>query len=111
MGIFKKIQEFISFSGDKDEFGYKIAARCNRCGEIIETRIDLRNDLSVYYGDELELKVVGNQPHFYCRKTLIGKERCFRRIELELTFDQNRKILDRQIVGGEFVSESDAAES
>jgi hypothetical protein len=30
---------------------------------------------------------------------------CFQRIEVELTFDENRKLVDRQIQGGVFVDE------
>jgi hypothetical protein len=110
MGLFKKIIEYLSSPGDEDAHGYRIYARCNRCGEIIETRINLKNDLSIYYGDPVDLKTGGKQPHFFCRKILIGKERCFQQIEVKLTFDQNRNVLDRQILGGEFVTKSEISD-
>ena len=34
---------------------------------------------------------------------LVGGTGCFQRIEVELTFDKYRKLLDRQISGGEFI--------
>ena len=107
MGLFKKISSFFTFTNDKDELGYHIQVRCSRCGEIIESRIDLKNDLSTYYGDADVSITSEKEPHYFCRKTLIGKERCFQRIEVEMIFDQHRNIIDRQIVGGEFVSESE----
>ena len=33
----------------------------------------------------------------------MGEGHCFQRIEIELIFDQNRKLLDRKASGGEFV--------
>ena len=38
---------------------------------------------------------------------MIGSTRCYLPIEVEFWFDGNRKFVDSQIKGGEFVSESD----
>jgi len=71
---------------------YIFQVKCKRCGEIIEGRIDLANDLS--------LNEEGNG--YLVRKGLIGGNRCFQQIEVELTFDSSRQLTDKSIVGGTF---------
>jgi hypothetical protein len=33
----------------------------------------------------------------------MGSGRCFQQIEVELTFDANRRLLDKQVQGGTFI--------
>ena len=72
---------------------YTFHVKCKRCGEIIEGRIDLDNDLSL--NDEGDGYLV--------RKGLMGSGRCFQQIEVELNFDSNRQIIEQNIQGGTFV--------
>ncbi len=72
---------------------YTFNVKCRRCGEVIEGRIDLDNDLSL---DE-----DGNS--YIVRKGLIGANRCFQQIEVEMTFTSDRKLIEKQIQGGTFV--------
>jgi hypothetical protein len=89
MGFLKNL-----FGGARPEKRYYLfKVKCNRCGEIIEGRIDLDNDLSL--GDE------GN--NYIVRKGLIGNNRCFQRIEVELQFTSDRKLIEQQAQGGTFV--------
>jgi hypothetical protein len=104
MGIFKKLSEMFSSSGRNEGVSYWYSVKCNRCGEQIRARVDLRNDLSVFYGDEEEAGASAPQG-YYCRKVIIGENLCFQKIEVELTFDNNRKVIDRKISGGVFVDE------
>jgi hypothetical protein len=77
---------------------YWLYVQCDRCGEIIEARVDLYNHLSIQYGD-------GNQPNtYFCRKVIIGGKRCYRQIEVLMTFDMNRRLIEQQITGGKFVT-------
>jgi hypothetical protein len=77
-----------------DKHYYTFNVKCNRCGEIIEGRVDLDNDLSMT--DE------GNS--FYARKMLMGgSNRCFQRIEVELNFTSDRQITEKTVTGGTFV--------
>ena len=85
---------FSSTPAKPDKKYYAFNVKCKRCGEIIEGRIDLDNDLSL--NDE------GNG--YIVRKGLMGGNRCFQQIEAELKFDSNRQLLEQSIVGGEFVS-------
>ena len=96
MSFFKKVSSFFS-SKSGAPVGW-VTVKCNRCGEVIRSRVNLYNDLSLEY-DENE------KATYFCRKVLIGEGRCFQRIEVELTYDLNRKLLSREITGGQFVEE------
>ncbi len=80
---------------------YPIRVRCARCGEVLEARIDLHNDLSARYDDRA--RVTG----YFVRKVIQGpgRNRCFQAIEVELEFDARRQLVNRRIRGGEFVVE------
>lgn len=96
MDLLKKLTTLFAVSGPRSHW-YPLSVRCNRCGEVIQTQINLSNDLSVEYGEDE--KATG----YFCRKVLMGKQRCFQQMEVALTFDANRKLIDRKIEGGKFV--------
>ncbi len=104
MGIFKKLSGMFSTPGRNEGVSYWYSVQCNRCGEHIRARVDLRNDLSVLYGDEAAANA-GASEGYYTRKVIIGENLCFQKIEIELTFDKNRKVIDRKISGGVFLEE------
>jgi hypothetical protein len=95
MGFFKRL--FGGSKPAKKEF-YTFEVKCKRCGEIIEGRVDLDNDLSVEYESGGDI--------FYCRKVLMGdgKNLCYQQIEVGLKFDANRKVIEQRVEsGGDFV--------
>jgi hypothetical protein len=98
MSFFKKIGDLFNPPGPRraPDFATWITVKCNRCGELIRVRIDLRNDLSIDYGE-------GSGATYHCHKVLVGEQRCFQKIDVDLTFDARHKLTDRQISGGEFV--------
>ena len=75
---------------------YTFNVKCNRCGEIIEGRVDLDNDLSLDYDGDQTVYFVCNRLEVYSR--------CFQQIEVELKFNSSRQILEQQVTGGQFVS-------
>ena len=97
MGIFKKLSNMFKVSGGTARPVYWLKVRCDRCGEVIQNRVDLNNELSVEYGEEEA------ETTYLCRKVLIGEGRCFQPIEVILKFDHKRQLIDRQISGGQFV--------
>ena len=100
MGFFKKVASLLSATPtDMETLG--IYVRCDKCGEAIGTRIHLRHDLSPVYGEGEQGGV------YFVRKTLVGSKRCFQPIEVELTFDANRKVVAREITGGQFITEEE----
>jgi hypothetical protein len=74
---------------------YTFTVKCLRCGETIEGRVDLGNDLSVEYEEGGDV--------YYARKVLIGEGRCFQRVEVRFKFTPQRTLLEREITGGEFI--------
>ena len=98
MGLFEKIANYLSSSGTGDKNAYWIYVRCDLCGEDLRSRINLFNDLSVEYREN-------NDQTYICRKTLVGRTGCFQRIEVVLKFDKDRKMIQRQISGGDFIEE------
>ena len=74
---------------------YIFSVKCRRCGEIIEGRVDLNNDLSVEYEEGGDV--------YYARKILMGENKCFQRMEVELKFTSSRELLEQHITGGEFI--------
>lgn len=94
MGFLDSIKSL--FSGDNNTpktAEYWIYVRCRRCREVIKTRLDLSNNLS-------ELDEGG----YIAQKTLVGSGLCFQRIEVTLTFDDQRRLIDQSAVGGEFIT-------
>jgi len=97
MSFFKKLANLFSASNGTAQNAYWLAVRCNRCGETIEGRVNLNNDLSIDYGDN------PNKPSYFCRKVLMGDQQCFQQIEVELTFDEKKNLKERQVRGGQFI--------
>lgn len=92
MGFFKKL---FSPPGPAGTF-YQFSIKCKRCGETIRGRINVYNEP----GTELDEK---GKPYFTCRKVLIGDLHCFQQIEVVITFDEYRHVLNRKITGGDFI--------
>lgn len=76
---------------------YSFAVQCNRCGEVIRSRVNWGADLSPDYDER------GNVTTYFCRKVLVGTQRCYQPIEVTLTFDSRHQLSDKQITGGKFV--------
>lgn len=77
---------------------FPVAVRCRRCGELLTIQVNLANDLSQDYQRNV----------FFVRKLISGSgaNRCFQQIEVQLTFDADKHLLDREISGGVFVDEA-----
>jgi hypothetical protein len=100
MSFFKRLGNLLSGPQRMDDSSLWFTVQCKRCGEKIRGRVDMRNDLSQQYDVE------GGKTSYYTRKVVMGSSNlCFQQIEVELTFDENRKLVSRQIQGGDFVEE------
>jgi hypothetical protein len=97
MGFFRKLGGFFSSKPAEDQVSYYIKVKCNRCGEEIQARINLFNDLSIEYDDS------GNTSGYVCHKIIVGSQRCYQPIDVSLTFDSKRKLVDKQIISGMFL--------
>jgi hypothetical protein len=75
--------------------------RCRRCGEAIRVRADRRYDLVS------EMREPGETgPAYTLHKDIVG-ERCFQRIEASLALDHRLQVVERRIVGGEWLTEAE----
>jgi hypothetical protein len=98
MSIIKKLSNL--FSSPPKTNAYGVTVKCSRCDELIQTRINLQNDLSVDFES-------GGKPTYYCRKVLMGEGYCFQRVEIELIFDANKHLVNREISGGQFIDDNE----
>ena len=95
MDILKRLFRGATTLPEKRYYTFKV--KCNRCGEIIEGRFDLDNDLSAEF--ESDTRTV-----YFGRKVLMGDGgRCFQRIEVETQFTSTRTLIEQKIQGGTFV--------
>ncbi len=93
MGFLKNL--FGGGSAKPEKRYYVFHVKCNRCGEVIEGRVDLDNDLSIDYE--------GDSTVYFVRKGLVGTNRCFQQIEVEMKFDSGHELIEKQVQGGTFV--------
>jgi hypothetical protein len=93
MNIFKKL-----FAPAQPIRGnaYPLTVKCKRCGEIVQGRINIMNDPSLEYDEK-------GKAMYICRKVLMGNEHCYQQIEVTLKFDDQHRLLEQRVVGGEFV--------
>ncbi len=88
--------------GGSSSFGddgnvYWIYAQCQRCGEPLKSRVDLRNDPSL----------ADDNQTWFVRKGLIGsgENRCFQTVEVTLHFDsQKSQVTNAEVVGGKLIT-------
>jgi hypothetical protein len=101
MDIFKRLAGLFTSPTPASSRGtfHTVSVKCARCGEVVDGRINLNNDLS-YEDDE---SGEGAASTMVVRKVLVGNARCFQPIEVVLRFDTNRRLLDRKVTGGTFV--------
>jgi len=100
MGFFKKLGSFFSAGPSADQVSYYLQVKCNRCGEEIQARVNLYNDLSIEYDGS------GNTSGYVCRKVVVGDKRCYQPVDIFLRFDPKRRLQEKEITGGTFVEES-----
>jgi hypothetical protein len=80
---------FVGKSAASGDIGLYYYVKCNRCGEVIQVRINPMNDLSA----------ADDGGGLFTRKTIVGR-RCYNRIEAEFSYDSNRKLTNADITGG-----------
>jgi hypothetical protein len=103
MNFFTKIAALLKPAPREDPEGYWVYVQCDRCGEKLRNRIHLHNDLSVRYGR------TSRADTYITQKTIIGGGSCFQPIELTLIFDDQRKVIKREIEGGRLITAEEFA--
>jgi hypothetical protein len=90
MGFFKKLFSGGTASSSSDFYTFNV--KCDRCGETIEGKVNMNNDLSL-----------DDEGNYFVRKVLMGGGRCFQQIEVTMKFDASRQLQEKQISGGKFI--------
>lgn len=90
MGFLKKLFGDSGTSSSSEFYTFNV--RCNRCGETIQGRVNLANDLSM-----------DDDGRYLVRKVLMGSGHCFQQIEVALHYDSARNLQEKEINGGKFV--------
>jgi hypothetical protein len=115
MNFLKRLTSFFSAPSASQGRYYTVYVKCHRCGEKIRGRVDLHNDLSIDFGvqegEDGETTSPEKEPKYFCRKGLIGEQRCYQTVEVELTFDKDHRLIDRQVKGGKFIEEEEYMQS
>ena len=93
MGFFDSVKSLFSENRQPGKAGHWIYVQCDRCGETIKTRLDLSNALTPH-----------DEGGYVTHKTLVGRQRCFQRIEVVLFFDKGRRLIDQEIKHGKFIT-------
>ena len=104
MSIWKKISGILVSEGDDDKRAFWVYVRCDRCQEAIRLRVDLYNDLSIQYGEGKDDEVL------FTRKMIMGNKDCHERMIMELTFDKHRRLKEKSIEHGGFITEQEYLE-
>ena len=79
--------------------------QCERCGEVIDVRVDRRYDLASNLLDPGE-----EGPAYTVHKDVVG-DRCFRRISVTLGFDRRFNVVEQDIRGGRLQSGSESEDA
>jgi hypothetical protein len=97
MGFFKRIVDAIKGGGSgqsRDREGLYLYVKCGRCGTPVRVRVNRYHDLQRDY-DTGEMVL---------RKEIMD-DKCFRLMDAMVRFDARYQVIDREIEGGEFISE------
>src|SRR5579884_1244160 len=98
MGLLDGLLKLVGVGGGRpSDQGLYYYVRCDKCGEKIRFRVDPRWDLApTYDGDD-------QASSYSVTKHIVG-QKCFRPIEVTLTFDRGRKESSRSVTGGQLIT-------
>jgi len=93
MGLLNQLKSLFSSSAAGDPNALILYVKCMRCGTPLAVRVDLRNELSADYesGD------------YILHKEMMDSQ-CFALMHAEIRFDAGRKIAERKVHKGEFIT-------
>jgi hypothetical protein len=96
MGFFKKIKDAIFGSPEgeiRDPDGIYFYVKCGKCGSPVRVRADKYHDLVRDY----------DTGEFTWNKEIMDGS-CFSLIHATVRFDASRRVIEKEIEGGEFIS-------
>ena len=99
MNFFRQLARLFSGGGGGNRY-LTVYVMSRRCQEPISGQIDLFNEVSAAEEGDYA---------FYTRKVLhtTGERRCFDQVEVNLYFDQNKKLAHYEVAGGSWLTEAE----
>lgn len=89
---------------ERDLHGLYLYVRCSRCGEAVRVRVNTSNELSEQMADDDSDRVIG----FAVEKGVVGNNfMCGQTMRVYLTFDRNRRMTEKRVEGGAFMTEEE----
>ncbi len=92
--VFDKIRNLFSGSGQGDATGIYFYVKCGKCGAPVKIRADRRHDL------QRDFDSGGYVLH---KEVMDGT--CYQLFYFEVRFDARYNVVEREIEGGEFITE------
>jgi hypothetical protein len=100
MSLFKRLTQLLFGTGGSASSGSDIGLyyyiKSKKTGEIIRLRVNPNNDLSAS----------DDEGSYFVRKVVSGT-RGYDPIEVELTYNKNRKLQDSRVIGGDMVDKAE----
>ncbi len=96
MGILDCVKSLFAAPAGGDPNALWLYVRCARCGTPLAVRVDLRNEPSIDYengGYVLHKEMMDNK--------------CFMLMRAEVRFDNQRKVIERKVDKGEFITRAE----
>ncbi|MHB0878785.1 MAG: hypothetical protein ACYC5O_22325 [Anaerolineae bacterium] len=106
MGFLKRLASLFGGGGGSapsDDHSLYVYVRCKQCGEPVAIRVDRRNDLS----PEWEGGGSDTPDYYISRKVFVGRDCCYSPVEVELRFDNQRRLQSQQVTGGDLLTEEE----
>ena len=98
MKFFRELARMLSgtpSNAAQSDIGMYYYVKARRSGEVIRIRINPNNDLSLNDEDN----------GYFVQKVAVGT-RSFERVELEISYDENRKVVNAEVQGGTLVDQA-----
>ncbi len=102
MDFLKRLGKILSAPPPTTGRSLFLYVQCNKCGEKLRARVDVWNELTPEFDGKSDDPI-----SYQCRKVLVGENKCYQPIELTLKFDKNHKLVDKRIMGGNFIEEAE----
>jgi hypothetical protein len=93
MSFLDQLKSLFASQAGHDPMALWLYVKCKRCGAPVAVRVNLRNDLSL-----------DDDSNGYILRKEIMDDKCFTLMNAEISFDLQRKIVDKTIEKGEFIT-------
>ena len=98
MGLWDSIKRALGGSSESKDNGLYYFVRCDHCGDRVRVRVSPTSELQQEFDEK------GDAVRGYAVRKVVIDQRCFRPIEVRLTYNSRRREETREIEGGTFLT-------